>query len=285
LFSSLHKAATTGNLNRVRAHLERGDDTCRPDKNGYTPLDLACQNGHLKVVQLLLSKGASVNSSVGSVTPLLCAVSAGHLDIVKLLLRSGANVNGGKNSQQTPLHTAVKKSNAAMASLLLAKGANLSFRDADGRTPLHYAVDASSSEIAALLLDKGADVNAGDYSGKTPLHTAGTKFRERARAALEIAQMAGSMLGSVGGSTAMSDCTHRLCGPELIAAAQMVRLLASKGADLHARDSAGRIPFDDQTRFEEMILGADNIEEACASLLNSMQSLSSTLASVQKFLK
>ncbi len=51
-----------------------------PEEDYYTPLKLAIYEGHKTVVELLLTKGASVTATLS------LAVSKGHIDIIKLLV-------------------------------------------------------------------------------------------------------------------------------------------------------------------------------------------------------
>jgi len=54
--------------------------------NGVTPLYMACQNGHLKVVKALLAKKEiDINKLSGEWTPLAAALQQGHTEIVALL--------------------------------------------------------------------------------------------------------------------------------------------------------------------------------------------------------
>ena len=52
-----------------------------------TPLHIACQNGHMKVIQILLARGADVDHrNVNRCTPLNLAVKAKHKETVRLLM-------------------------------------------------------------------------------------------------------------------------------------------------------------------------------------------------------
>ena len=67
-----------------------GKDTCKvssEDNDGMTPLHIACQNGHTKVIQILLARGADVDHrNVNRCTPLNLAVKAKHKETVRLLM-------------------------------------------------------------------------------------------------------------------------------------------------------------------------------------------------------
>lgn len=56
------------------------------DDHGFSPLHWACKEGHLKIVDLLLSRGARINATNrGDDTPLHLAAAHGHRDIVTLV--------------------------------------------------------------------------------------------------------------------------------------------------------------------------------------------------------
>jgi ankyrin repeat protein len=66
-----------------------------PIDDGSTPLYIACQNGHLKIVETLLQYDIDVNDSAcyDGTTPLHVSCYKGHQQVVELLLEKGADVN------------------------------------------------------------------------------------------------------------------------------------------------------------------------------------------------
>ena len=53
--------------------------------NGFTPIYVAAQNGHLEVVKVLASIIENPNAPADGFTPIYIAAEMGHLEIVKLL--------------------------------------------------------------------------------------------------------------------------------------------------------------------------------------------------------
>uniref|UniRef100_A0A3Q1F4K6 asparaginase n=1 Tax=Acanthochromis polyacanthus TaxID=80966 RepID=A0A3Q1F4K6_9TELE len=85
-------AAKIGDIEALEALKEMGSNLCLGDYDGRTPLHIAACEGHLKLVQYLLSHGASVYAKdrYGD-TPLCNAVRFKHKEVVKLLRKTGAH--------------------------------------------------------------------------------------------------------------------------------------------------------------------------------------------------
>jgi ankyrin repeat protein len=142
-------AITDGNRGQVQAMLM--DDPAlvnAPSQIFGPPLQLALQEGHLDIAELLLSHAANVNAAVAvageatspGFTLLHWAVAdERRVDAADFLLRNGADPNVQDDSRRwTPLHWAA-----------------------------HHGADPRMKEIAVLLLDHGADVNARNKQGRT----------------------------------------------------------------------------------------------------------------------
>ncbi|KAK3921192.1 Ankyrin repeat and SOCS box protein 3 [Frankliniella fusca] len=131
-------------------------------------LHVACFNGSLDIVKLLVSSGCDINvhEELNEQTPLHRAVEGDRQDVVQYLLSIGAKVNGGDSSSCTPLFEAVQQDALLCAEILLNAGAKPNRRTYDGVTPLMMACQKGNIEMVKLLLAHGAKPNlyAKDYS-------------------------------------------------------------------------------------------------------------------------
>jgi len=101
---NIHDAALKGNLNRVRALLNRGVNVNARSHWGYAPLHYAAMRGNINMVRELLRRGARINfpSYYFGRTPLHYASHYGHPRVVHELLKSGANPKYRNRHGNTP---------------------------------------------------------------------------------------------------------------------------------------------------------------------------------------
>lgn len=164
---------------------------------GMSPLQVACESGAEKLIDLLLAAGADAKHTdnyggncleeaafygYGEIVeklrkqgldtqwPLHVACGLGQVEKVKQLLAEGRAAdkpNGGW--QNTPLHFAAGGGHADVAAILLEQGAKLDARNVLGATPLHASAGADTVDFARWALEHGAPINAADEEGGTPL--------------------------------------------------------------------------------------------------------------------
>ncbi len=78
-WTDLHKAASAGDVERVKELLKKGANPNTKDIDGQTPLHMAASGGHFDVVKLLLEHGADPNvQDKDGATPLHKAASGGQ---------------------------------------------------------------------------------------------------------------------------------------------------------------------------------------------------------------
>lgn len=141
---------------------------------------MACRNGHLEIVDYLLTKCNADVEKVGSVSfdgepiedapPLWCAAAAGHLSIVKMLVRHGANVNSTTRTNSTPLRAACFDGHFEIVKYLIRHGADFEVANRHGHTCLMIACYKGHFKIAQYLLSLKAEVNRCSVKGNTALH-------------------------------------------------------------------------------------------------------------------
>jgi ankyrin repeat protein/beta-lactamase regulating signal transducer with metallopeptidase domain len=168
----LHGAVSNGHKGVVDLLIAKGAGVNTKDNYGETPLRIAAIHGRKDIMELLIAKGAKVNAVNGHIAPLHDAASFGHKDVVELLIAKGAYVNAKDYNGETPLHSATQNGHMDIMELLLANKAEVNAKDNDNRTPLHDAARYGYADEVELLLTKGAKVNARDGWGQMPLHVA-----------------------------------------------------------------------------------------------------------------
>jgi hypothetical protein len=139
-----------------------------PNMRGVrTPLQAACEGGHGDVAELLIERGANVNSVHSHRSWLL----GWEADVLRTLLSRGLEVDrrtvsiaNEAHSNGTLLHGASGKADWRKVEVLLEAGADVNAQNVMGSTPLHLV---HFLKVLKVLLDHGANTELQDLYGLT----------------------------------------------------------------------------------------------------------------------
>uniref|UniRef100_A0A8C3K9K5 Uncharacterized protein n=1 Tax=Calidris pygmaea TaxID=425635 RepID=A0A8C3K9K5_9CHAR len=142
-------AVAKGCLSELEKTL-KGNDINALNSSSETLLHVAAANGHLAIMEYLISKGAKIDvKDKKGRTPLHRAAENGHGDAVKVY-----------RNQHHFLHMAALKDESSLAKMLLKAGASVDGKNERGQTALSYAVSLGSENTAKVLLEAGASVDS-----------------------------------------------------------------------------------------------------------------------------
>lgn len=177
MVKKLNAAIEKGIIQQVTALLELNPELINTkDEFGYLPIHQAAKKDNKEMVELLLQKGADINSVTDTaMTPLHISASLGYKELAELLLEKGADVDGREEGMYSALHYASTK---GIADMLISKGADVNVTTFCGSTPLHWAVMFGRKDVVETLLSHGANPKAKDKDGITPIQWADKKARE-----------------------------------------------------------------------------------------------------------
>ncbi|KAH0568065.1 transient receptor potential channel pyrexia-like [Cotesia glomerata] len=230
-------ACWLGQIEIVKALLQRGTNISIRDGHGRTPLHLAACAGHVKIIEILLKHGANPNDwdFNKEYTALHCAAAIGNLSSVKCLIKSGGNVDAGLPGR-TPLHYAVMSNAADCVEALLKAGASPNNPQVYTETPLHAAASLGAACSVSLLLHYGADVRVQSGAARsTPLHLAA---EEGSSECVKLLVKAGAPINA---KNSRGHTPLHLAA--LAQSADTMESLIAAGADVNAEDDDGRTPL------------------------------------------
>jgi NACHT domain/Ankyrin repeats (many copies)/Ankyrin repeats (3 copies) len=138
-----------------------------------TALIWAAELGHVRVVDLLLKKGANVNAQGGMYGNALQAASrAGQEEVVQMLLNKGAKVNAQGGAYGNALQAASSLGHENVVQILLNKGAEVNAQGGPFGNALQGASSAGHERVVQILLNKGAELHAQGGLYKTATNAA-----------------------------------------------------------------------------------------------------------------
>lgn len=172
-WTCLHEAAANDSFQCLKLILENED--VRPlveTHEGHTALYLACRfKSSIKTIKYLLDTTpdiANYGSNEG-VTPLHIACSQGNIELIKLLVDYGAIIDVQDFDGDTPLHDAVLSSQYEVIATLLHAGADPEIRNTQELTAFHVACFNGCIQILNIIFPFVIDINQLAGNGNSPL--------------------------------------------------------------------------------------------------------------------
>jgi uncharacterized protein len=155
-------AVKSGNVEAVRALVQKRVDVNIAEVDGMTALHWAARNNDIESAKLLIRAGANAKATTRyGFTPLALAAQNGSAPMLDLLLKAGADANAALPEGETALMTAARTGSASAIKVLASSGANVNVRESwMGESAIAWAAAENHTDAVKALIELGADVNA-----------------------------------------------------------------------------------------------------------------------------
>src|SRR5688572_4579289 len=161
---------------------------------------------------------------------LATVIQEGRRAAALAMIKAGADVNEAQPDGTRPIHWAVYKVDHELIAALVAKKAKVDVVNEFGSTPLAEAVKLADARMVKMLLDAGAGVDRADESGQTALMLA---IKTGELPIVEMLVRAGANVSAVEQFQRQTPLMWAVTASKH--AAEMTKLLLSKGANVQAR--------------------------------------------------
>ena len=234
--TATYKACKAGRADVVQFLASQGADVNIANSQRWFPINVAAENGHMKVLQVLAAHGANFGNvnciGTNGETATYKASKAGHADVVQFLANQGADVNIANNQGWFPINVAAENGHIEVLQVLAAHGANfgnVNCIGTNGETATYKASKAGHADVVQFLANQGADVNIANCQGVYPIDIAAEKVHVEM---LDVLAAHGAILEN---PLLMMAKTKKL---------DAVVALLNVGADVSIKDSNGKTCLD-----------------------------------------
>ena len=236
-------AVTSGDVKTTAAWLDAGGDVDAMIQRAQriTMLIRASAHGHLKLVKLLIQRGASVNlQDSDGTSALMNACGYGHLNVVELLIQRGANLNLQDSIGASALMRAVAATNEdgpgspAIVRELLRAGADVQLRSCSGSAALDFALYFKAATEVISMLEAAS-------SGWEAIYNTVKSGDKEASLAKTTAWLdaGGDVNATIKANGASFSGLTMLMHASATGHLPLVELLIRRGADVNLQDSIG----------------------------------------------
>ena len=201
----------------LQAMIDHSADVNVTNKKNQTVLSIACEQGNIDAINVLLYSGAdSKVADADGDTCLHKAVNIRSNTVLQSLIDAGVDINATNKKNQSALVLACQKRNVIAINVLLKCGADRNIPDNKGNTLLHYAVHSCiMKRMLHSIIYHSADVNALNSESATALLIAcKTGQMESVRMLLRAGAVTNTV--DVHGNTCLHNVFHRECDQETL---------------------------------------------------------------------
>jgi ankyrin repeat protein len=167
---AMFSAASSGDLEAIRALVGKDAALVRGQHGYHTPLYFAVRENRIEVARFLLEHGADPLSPTFHDSHLDIARDRGYAEMQKLLEAALANGHGASPKGNAVAAAIRERDPAKVRGLLDAAPELLHAGDERSNQPIHWAVMTRQIDLIDELLARGADINARRQDGARPIH-------------------------------------------------------------------------------------------------------------------
>lgn len=237
--TALMKAAESGEMETCKLLLTEGASADAKDDEHWNALLWASLAGQLEIVEMLIKDyGLQADYVTEKAdTPLMKAASNGYWEVCEYLITEGAKINLHDQEYQTSLMWASAEGHIETVRGLLQLDAKTDVMTKQGRTALSLASQFGRFEVAKLLVETGnAKIDIQDNDGQTPTFYAVLSGSHELLDYLLEKKCDIEAHTKRGETALMWAAIHQQL--------DCVKLLLSRGADLHKQDENGQRALD-----------------------------------------
>ena len=144
------------------------------DEKGFSALHYSCDEGNLKIVEILLKANCETNiKNKEKKTPLHLASKNGYFDISKKLIENGALLNIYDSEKNSPLHYASKYNHIELLKFFLGKLPQADAKNIYGKQP----IDLTTNKEIKTLLENYLKKNENSYHKIRIYQTSDSKMK------------------------------------------------------------------------------------------------------------
>ena len=166
----LYDASSSGDVDAVNDAIEAGADVNFSDRHGWSPLCIAAFNGHVDVIRSLVNNEAILDQTDREFTALIFAATQGHMVIVEILISKGADIEYRTKAGDTALTATVGCfRDVHIIKILINNRANIEHKTNDGNTALTNASKYGRLDIVMLLVGQRANIDHKNQEGNTAI--------------------------------------------------------------------------------------------------------------------